>query len=167
MSNHLKLYTVLSYILIPIALFFGFLDVLFLLSALTNPSALIFVFVIACLVIYTFSSFKFFRQGVQREQVLKKGLKDWVKVNAFVSVFLCSLFCLNAFSVLGSSNATLLKYIDEFIIQQPGFPKEIKAELILTMLKAVSVLFLVTGAAGLIHIRITLRLVKQYDYLFE
>mgnify|MGYP000199170783 CR=1 FL=1 len=167
MTNNLKLYTVLTYILIPIALFFGFLDVLFLLSALANPSALIFVFVIACLVIYTFASFKFYRLGVQREQILTKSLKDWVKVNAFVSLFLCSLFCLNAFSVLGSSNATLLQYIDDYILQQPGFPKEITGNLILSMLKTVSILFLVTGAVGLMHIRITLRLVKQYDYLFE
>ncbi len=167
MQQNLKLYTVLTYILIPIALFFGFLDVLFLVSAIANPGALIFVFVIACLVIYTFTSFKFYRQAVQREQILSKSFKDWIKVNAFVSVFLCSLFCLNAFSVLSSSNATLLKYIDDYILQQPGFPKEITGNLILSMLKAVSILFLVTGAVGLMHIRITLRLVKQYDYLFE
>jgi hypothetical protein len=167
MSNNLKLYTVLTYILIPIALFFGFLDVLFLMSALANPGALLFVFIIACLVIYTFTSFKFYRQGVQREQSLSKGLKDWIKVNAIVSIFLCSMFCLNAISILGSSNTTLLKYIDEFVMQQPGFPNEITSNLVLTLLKTVSVLFLITGAVGIIHIRITLRLVKQYDYLFE
>ena len=87
MTNNLKLYKVLTYILIPIALFFGFIDVLFLMSALANPGALIFVFIIACLVIYTFTSFKFYRLGVQREQPLTKGLKDWVKVNAIVSIF--------------------------------------------------------------------------------
>jgi hypothetical protein len=167
MANNMKLYKVLTYLLIPIALFFGFIDVLFLMSALANPGALIFVFVIACLVIYTFVSFKFYQQGVQREQVLTKGLKDWIKVNAIVSIFLCSLFCLDAFSVLGSSNATLLKYIDEFLLQQPGFPKEVSASIVLQMLKVASVILLITGAVGIIHIRITLRLVKQYDYLFE
>ncbi len=167
MEPNLKLYKVLTYILIPIALFFGFIDVIFLLSALANPGALIFVFIIACLVIYTFTSFKFYKLGVQQEQPLTKSLKDWVKVNAIVSIFLCSLFCLDAISVLGSSNTTLLKYIDEFLIQQPGFPKEVSANLVLSMLKIVSVILLVTGAVGIIHIRITLRLVKQYDYLFE
>jgi hypothetical protein len=167
MNQNLKLYRVLNYILIPIALFFGFLDILFLVSAISNPSALIFVFVIACLVIYTFASFKFYKKGVQREQILSKSLKDWIKVNAIVSVFLCSLFCLNAISILSSSNATLLKYIDDYILQQPGFPKEITGDLILSMLKAVSILFLVTGVVGLIHIRITLKLVKQYANLFE
>lgn len=163
----MKLYKVLTFILIPIALFFGFLDILFLMSALANPSALIFVFIIACLVIYTFTSFKFYRLGVQREQPLTKGLKDLIKVNAIVSIFLCSMFCLNAIGVLVSSNTTLLKYINESLMQQAGLPKEISASLILTMLKAISVLFLITGAVGIIHIRITLRLVKQYDYLFE
>ena len=167
MQGSLKLYNVLSFILIPIALLFAFIDFAFLMTALGNPSVLIFVFAIACLVIYTFVSFSFLKRGIEREQHQPAKLKDWIKVNAFVSVFLCSLFCLNAFSVLSSSNATLLKYIDDYILQQPGFPKEITGNLILSMLKAVSILFLVTGAVGLMHIRITLRLVKQYDYLFE
>jgi hypothetical protein len=167
MHPNLKLYKVLTYILIPIALFFGFIDILFLMSALANPGALIFVFIIACLVIYTFVSFKFYKLGVQREQPLTKNLKDWIKVNAIVSIFLCSLFCLDAISVLGSSNATLLKYIDEYLLQQPGFPKEVSANFVLSILKIASVILLITGAVGIIHIRITLRLVKQYDYLFE
>ena len=87
MPQNLKLYTVLTYILIPIALFFGFLDVLILFSSLANPSALIMVFIIACLVIYTFSSFKFLKMGLEREIVQTSKLKDWIKVNAYVSFF--------------------------------------------------------------------------------
>ncbi len=167
MANNLKLYTVLSYILIPIALFFTFLDVLVLGTALANPSALIMVFIIACFVIYVFSSFKFLKRAVEAEQIQKVKTKDWIKVNAYVSFFLCTLFFINSISVLVSSNATLLKFIDEFIQQQPGLPAEITGDFILKVLKAVSVLLFITGTAGLIHIRTTLRLVKQYDYLFE
>jgi hypothetical protein len=167
MPQNLKLYTVLTYILIPIALFFGFLDVLILFSSLANPSALIMVFIIACLVIYTFSSFKFLKMGLEREIVQTSKLKDWIKVNAYVSFFLCSLFFVNSISVLVSTNAVLLKFIDEFLQQQPNMPKEITNALVLSILKGVSVLLLVTGIIGIVHIRTTLRLVKQNDHLFE
>ena len=167
MPQNLKLYTVLTYILIPIALFFGFLDVLILFSSLANPSALIMVFIIACLVIYTFSSFKFLKMGLEREIVQTSKLKDWIKVNAYVSFFLCSLFFVNSISVLVSTNAVLLKFIDEFLQQQPNMPKEITNALVLSILKGVSVLLLVTGIIGIVHIRTTLRLVTQNDHLFE
>ena len=167
MPQNLKLYTVLTYILIPIALFFGFLDVLILFSSLANPSALIMVFIIACLVIYTFSSYKFLKLGLEREVVQTSKLKDWIKVNAYVSFFLCSLFFVNSISVLVSTNAVLLKFIDEFLQQQPNMPKEITNALVLSILKGVSVLLLITGIIGIVHIRTTLRLVKQNAHLFE
>jgi hypothetical protein len=167
MLNSMKLYKVLTYILIPIAYFFAFIDVMFLMSALANPAALIVVFGIACLVIYTLLSFKFYKQGVLSEQPLNAKTKDWIKVNAIVSIILCSLFCLDGVSVLGSSNATLLKYIDDYIIQKPGMPADANANMLLTVLKAVSVILLITGTVGLLHIRTTLRLLKQYSYLFE
>lgn len=167
MAQNLKLYTILSYLLIPIALFFGFLDIIFLFSSLANPSALILVFILACLVIYTFASFRFLKGGIEKELPQPLKLKDWIKVNAYVSFFLCSLFFINSISVLVSTNAVLMKFIDEFLEQQPTLPKEITHQLILSLLRGVSIFLLFTSIIGLIHIRTSLRLVKQYEYLFE
>ena len=167
MPQNLKLYTILSYVLIPIALFFGFLDVLILFSSLANPSVLIMVFILACLVIYTFASYKFLKAGIEREIVQPIKLKDWIKVNAYVSFFLCSLFFVNSISVLISSNVVLLKFIDEFLQQQPNMPKEITNALVLSLLRGVSVFLLITGIIGIVHVRTTLRLIKQNDHLFE
>ncbi|MEY4052064.1 MAG: hypothetical protein RIR64_1049, partial [Bacteroidota bacterium] len=72
-----------------------------------------------------------------------------------------------AISILISSDVVLLKFIDEFLVQQPTMPKEITNALILSLLKGVSIFLLFTGIVGLIHIRTSLRLVKQYAYLFE
>ncbi len=167
MAPQLKLYTVLSYILIPIALFFAFLDIALLLSSLANPSSLILIFILACLVIYIFASFKFLKAGIEKEVAQTVKLKDWIKVNAYVSFFLCSLFFINAISILISSDVLLLKFIDEFLQSQPGLPKELTSALMLSLLKGVSVFLLITGIVGLIHIRTSLRLLKQYEYLFE
>ena len=167
MQQPSKLYLVLSYILIPIALFFGFMDSILLISALANPSAMILVFAMACIVIYSFTSFKFLKLGIEREQIQTSKLKDWIKVNAYVSLFLCSLFFINSISILISTNEVLSGFINEFLEQQSGFPAEITGKMILSILKGVSVFLLVTGIIGIVHIRTTLRLVKRYDYLFE
>ncbi len=167
MLNNLKFYVVLSYILIPIALLFAFLDVVLFMTALANPSALIMVFVIACLVIYTFASFKFLKKGIEHEHVQSSKLKDWIKVNAYVSFFLCALFFINSISVLVADNATLMTFVNEFLQQQPNLPAEITNTMILSLLKGVSVFLLFSGIVGLVHIRTTLRLVREHDHLFE
>jgi len=167
MPASLTFYRVLSFILIPLALLFAFIDIAFLVTAMANPSVLIFVFAIACLVIYVFSSFAFLKKGIEKEQHQPTKLKDWIKVNAYVSLFLCSLFFLNGTSVLMSSDMILMKITEEFMSQQAGLPEGLSVALMLKVIKAASIFLLVTGLIGLIHIRTTLRLVKEYNYLFE
>ncbi len=167
MQQPSKLYIVLSYILLPIALFFGFMDSLLLLSALANPSALILVFAMACIVIYSIASFKFLKLGIEREQTQTTKLKDWIKVNAYVSLMMFSLIFLNAVSILISNDATLISFIDEFLAQQSGLPPEFNSQFVLKIMRTAAYFLFVIGAVGILHIRMTLKLVKEYDYLFE
>jgi hypothetical protein len=167
MQQPSKLYIVLSYILLPIALFFGFMDSLLLLSALANPSALILVFAMACIVIYSIASFKFLKLGIEREQTQTSKLKDWIKVNAYVSLMMFSLIFLNAASILISNDATLISFIDEFLAQQSGLPPEFNSQFVLKIMRTAAYFLFVIGAVGILHIRMTLKLVKEYDYLFE
>lgn len=167
MQKPSKLYIVLSYILLPIALFFGFMDSLLLISALANPGALILVFAMACIVIYSFTSFKFLKLGIEREQTQTTKLKDWIKVNAYVSLFMFSLIFLNAVSILISNDVTLIGFIDEFLAQQTGLPPQFNSQFVLKIMRTASYFLFVIGAVGILHIRMTLRLVKEYDYLFE
>ena len=167
MQQPSKLYLVLSYILLPIALFFGFMDSILVISALANPSALILVFAMACIVIYSFTSFKFLKLGIEREQILTSKLKDWIKVNSYVSLLMFSLIFLNAVSILLSNDATLIVFIDEFLAQQSGLPPEFNSQFVLKMMRVAAYFLFVIGAVGILHIRMTLKLVKEYDYLFE
>jgi hypothetical protein len=118
-------------------------------------------------VIYTFASFSFLKRGIEKEQHQPAKLKDWIKVNAYVSLFLCSLFFLNGTSVLMSSDMVLMKITEEFMSQQAGLPEGLNIALMLKVIKAASMFLLITGLIGLMHIRTTLRLVKEYNYLFE
>jgi hypothetical protein len=143
------------------------MDSVLLISALANPSALILVFAMACIVIYSFSSFKFLKLGIEREQIQTTKLKDWIKVNAYVSLLMFSLIFLNAVTLLLSNDTTLIKYIDEFLAQQSGLPPEMNSQFVLKSLRLASYFLFVIGAVGILHIRMTLKLVKEYDYLFE
>ena len=162
-----KLYLVLSYILLPIALFFGFMDSILLISALANPSAMILVFAMACIVIYSFTSFKFLKLGIEREQVLTSKLKDWIKVNAYVSLLMFCLIFLNAVFILLSNDAILISYLDDVLAQQYDKPPELNSLLLLKMLRIAAYFFFVIGAVGILHIRMTLKLVRDNDHLFE
>jgi hypothetical protein len=80
------------------------------------------------------------------------------------------MFCLiflNAVSILLSNDATLIKFIDEFLSQQSGLPPEMNSQFVLKTLRVAAYFLFVIGAVGILHIRMTLRLVKEYDYLFE
>ena len=59
------------------------------------------------------------------------------------------------------------KFIDDLISQQPNFPKEATPALILSILKIVASFLFITSAVALLHIRITLKLVKENGHLFE
>jgi len=167
MPNSLKIYQVLGYVLLPIAYIFGFFDTLFLLSALANPEALIFVFAIASLVVYIFLSHRFYKKGILREQSFSSKSKDWIKVNAIVSLILCTLFLLNGLSILATSDAKLLQFIEEKAKVTPGIPTDFNMNLLVSVTKKVSAVLLITGIAGVPHVILTLRYLKQYSYLFE
>jgi hypothetical protein len=143
------------------------MDSILVISALANPSALILVFAMACIVIYSFTSFKFLKLGIEREQILTSKLKDWIKVNSYVSLLMFSLIFLNAVSILLSNDATLIVFIDEFLAQQSGLPPEFNSQFVLKMMRVAAYFLFVIGAVGILHIRMTLKLVKEYDYLFE
>ncbi len=167
MLDNLKLYKVLSYILIVIAFIIGFFDVLFLMASFLNPSLLLYVFVLLCFVIYTFSSYKFYNLCILKPQEIKKSLKDWIKANAIVSLIFCSLMCLNGITILLSNNAFLTKYINDTLLNQPEVPKEITAAYILKIFKIIAFIFLLIGSTGLLHIIMTFRLLKKNSTLFK
>jgi hypothetical protein len=94
------------------------------------------------------------------------SFETYLLLSTFI-LFLCSLFFLNGTSVLMSSDMVLMKITEEFMSQQAGLPVGLNLAIMLKVIKAASIFLLITGLIGLMHIRTTLRLVKEYNYLFE
>jgi hypothetical protein len=165
--NQLTIFRVLTFVLIPIAAIFGFIDILFILSALANPAFLLFAFILAAFVIYTFSSLKFLTKGIDISRPCKPSLRDWIRVNAYVSTFMGVMFLMNALSIFFTSDITLRQYLSHFLETQPNVPAMLNLELFLTIMKAMAWFMLVISLVLLTHIQLNFRLLKKYRFLFE
>jgi hypothetical protein len=168
MLDNLKLYKVLTYILIPIAFIFGFIDAISLLISFLNPSGLLEVFIMGCFVVYIFTSFRFFKQGIQAGKHFKKSFKDLINVNAFVSLFFCITICLKFVSKLFNNFNEELALLNSMSQKPPpGYTQEAFNNLTLSVMKGAFTFLFITAIICLIHILMTFRLLKKNAELFE
>ncbi len=163
----LTFFRILSFILIPIALLFLFMDFFALLMALSNPTVLFPVFLMAGMVIYIFTSAYFLLVGIDRKQVLNPSLKDWIKVNAYVTLFFGFQFMLIALSVFYLNQNDLKEMADKVMSAQPNMPKTMTSALFLTMLRGMAYFFFFLAFFLLIHITICFKLLKEHAGLFS
>ncbi len=163
----LTLFRILTFVLLPIAALFAVIDFFMLLTALANPAMLFVVFVMAGFVIYTFASLRFLTKGIDLNKPCKSSLKDWIKVNGYVSIFLGVSFLMNSLTVFFTSEANLRQILNQFLEQQPTVPAMLTPELFIYMMKIAAWFLLFISIALLAHIPINFRMLKQYGYLFE
>lgn len=164
--KQLNLYRVLSYILLPFASFFAVMDLIMLMSALGNPSLLFAVFLIAAFCIYIFASLIFMKRHIDRNQHAKPSLKDWIKVNAYASLFLGFQFLISALGIFYMGEHDLRNVVDKFLETQPNMPSEINVTLFVKIMKGAAYFLFFFSFVLLVHITMGLRLIKQYAYLF-
>lgn len=148
----------------PVAVLFG-ITVLFLLGvALSNPAMLLPLFLLACIVIYSFASLNFLIKGIDGKKYLKRSSKDWLKVNAYGSI---------VFAILIISECLVFLFHPEVMKETMAQAKQTSTQLnmneadLKTYLTSVSYFLLVYGIVLLIHVIMSLQYVKQYNYLFQ
>jgi hypothetical protein len=165
--KQLTIFRILTFILLPFAAMFGFMDILFLLSALVNPALLLIVFILGAFVIYTFVSLQFLTRGIDTGLACKPGLRDWIRVNAFVSLFLGVMFLLNALSIFFTNDITLRQYVSQFMQAQPNIPAMLNVELFMTIMKGMAYFMFFLSIILLAHIQINFKLMKKYAHLLS
>lgn len=163
----LTIYRILTFVLLPVAVLFGVIDFVMLFAALANPPLLFVVFVMGAFVIYTFASLRFLTRGIDVNKACKPSLKDWIKVNGYVSVFLGVSFLMNALTVFFSSEASLKQMLDQYLESQSNVPPMLTPALFISMMKIAAYFLLFVSITLLAHIPVNFRLLKQYGYLFE
>lgn len=164
--NQITLFKILSFILLPIAVFFIVMDLIAMIMALGNPSLLFPVFLLTGMIIYVLASFYFLLIGLNRNQVLKASVKDWIKVNAYVTLFLGFQFMLISVGIFYMGDASLNDFAEKAMAAQANMPSQMNNGLFLKMLKGMAYFFFFLSLVLLVHINICFKLLKQYASLF-
>lgn len=163
-KNNMLLYRIFSYFLLVIAILFGLVGFIRLLGALAEPVMLFEVFQIFAVVVYSVASFKFLTNGIDGKQVQQSSLRDWIKVNAFVSIFF--VIGLVTASVGALINPSLITdFVGTFPVIQPKGAPPIKGVMV-TMLKAIFCFFILYAVILAWHIVLTFRFLKEQAHLF-
>jgi hypothetical protein len=118
------------------------------------------VFLAACLVIYSILSGMFARLVLMLGQPIRYSLKDWIKVNAYVSILFSGLALISMVIVV--SNPAQLQTLTQ---QYPAEMRPTPAQLTqaLALLKGLLVICALTFA----HCIWTLRLVRKFREFFQ
>lgn len=165
--KQLTIYRILSFILVPIALIIGFIDLFVLIMGLSgNPAMLFIAFVMACLVIYVFASLRFLLQGIGNERPCSSNLKDWIKVNAYGTLFIAGMFFLNSTGVFFLGDIQLQQMLGDVMEQQPELAGKVSIETMVDMFRAVAVIMFIISITAIIHVQISFRLLRKYAFLF-
>ena len=164
MKNYMGYYKIVSYILLVIAGFFALLDLILLLLAFANSTLLLAVFILTGVIIYSFTSFSFLVNNIQKNKQCKASLKDWIKVNAYVTIAFGVYFVFVSFFVWFSP--TMHALIAEQYNQIPTKPVGFTLPMYIKMFNSIMFFFLFYALLLLSHVFISLRVVKQYGYLF-
>lgn len=160
----ITLYKILSYILLPIAALLGLFTFMFLFVALGSPAALLPVFTMAATVIYVFTSFSFLQKAIVQQQAVKARLRDWIRVNAFVAMFVAISSLMQGVTLL--ANPAIMK---EALEQANGMMKQMNQPVtydLMAMMRGILYFIIAFAAVLLTHIMISFQLIKKYREYF-
>jgi len=166
MKNLLVYYRVVSYVLIGIAVLFSFFDLFFLLMALAQPSVFLVVFVVTSVIIYSFASFSFLIRGIQNGRQSKPSAKDWIKVNAYVSIAFGALSLVQGIAFLSDPGNMAMVIKQMYQMQGQMKMAGVSDQDIRATIKGMLYIYMGYSLLLLSHVYITLRYVKEYAHLF-
>lgn len=161
------IFKILTFILVPVALLFGIMDLIMLMMALANPALLLIVFAMACFVIYVFASLRFLLQGIDNARNCSAALKDWIKVNAYGTLFIASLFLMNSTAAFFINDINLRQMLSDMMEQQPELTGKVSLDLFIKMFRVVSAIMFVISVLTIAHVLINFKLIKKYAHLFD
>ena len=161
----LTIYRIFSFLLLPIALLFAISVLFFISAAFANPAMLLPLFAMACVTIYSFAALNFLIKGIDGKKYLGRSSKDWLKVNAIVSI---------VFSLLMISQCLLFIFRPEMLHelavqakQNGGDELKVGLEVFENYLRITSYFFLAYAIVLLIHTLLSFQFVRIYNFLFQ
>ena len=163
-----SLYRILSAVLMPIFFFLAFMVLPFALFALSNPQAWLGIFVFVCLLIYMVKSVQFLRRNILQDKPAKAKTRDWIRVNAFVSILFVIEILSTAYMVF-SGNENLKSMIQVAINQMQDAGGTggvaVSVDQMMGFLKNIMGFFVFIDILLIIHLYCSFKLLKKYRHL--
>lgn len=161
----LTIYRIFSFLLVPVALLFTISVLLFVRAAFANPAMLLPLFIIACVSIYSFAALNFLIKGIDGKKYLGRSSKDWLKVNAIVSIVFSLIMIFQC--ILFMVQPETLHEIAVQAKQNGGDELKVSLEVFENYLRITSYFFLAYAIVLLIHALLSFKFVRMYNFLFQ
>jgi hypothetical protein len=135
------------------------------------------LFLSACVVIYSTLSRFFFQVVIVNDRPMKYSLKDWIKINAYITSAWLAIATLGGIAVLAMPSllavlampSLLNKSVSDMLAAaaaQPG-GATVTAAQGRSLFRVSDIISLILSVSGLVHCIWTLRLVKKYKAYFQ
>jgi hypothetical protein len=122
---------------------------------LSSPLTLLSGFMMVSIILYSWYGNQFNKKVLQQQQVVKKSLKDWVKVNGIVAIIFSLIVIVDVLILMGKPQA----YVDAI----KGYGVEMSLQTITTFL----FIMLAYGLILLAHVIWTFVLLKRHSSFFQ
>lgn len=166
MKAELTIFRILTFILLPISAFFGCMGLMLFFIALSNPTQLFPLFLIAAFVVYIFSSLRFLTRHIDRNQPAKASLRDWIRVNGFATILMAVMSLISAAILLTAGDDKIRETVTTALETQSTPSPMINEEAMIGVFKSAVWFMLVLSSLLLVHIVLCFRTLKRYRYLF-
>ncbi|PZX64729.1 hypothetical protein [Hydrotalea sandarakina] len=166
----LNIYRIFTIVLLPFAALFGLDSVLSIFAGFGNPAVMLSAVILACVVIYIFTSAFFLFKGILKNTFCRASLKDWIKVNAVIAIIFAALAIISCISILYlmSNKAMYNQFIEMLNSSRPaGLPPSYSSQELLMAMRSSLIILLPFSIILFIHVLITFRLLKKYSVLFS
>lgn len=149
------LYKILSIIINTVAMLLAVSLVFSLPMLLSSPLMMLSGFMMISIILYAWYSNQFLRKVLQQQQVVKKGLKDWVKVNGIVALIFSLIAIVDVIILIGHPQV----YLDAI----KGFGVDVPLKTVLSFLYVM----LAFSVILLVHVIWTFFMLKRYASFFQ
>ena len=166
-ANKMKLiiYRIFSFLLLPVAVLFTISVLVFIRAAFANPAMLLPLFLVTCVAVYSFAALNFLIKGIDGKKLLSKSSKDWLKVNAIVSIIF-SLIMISQ-CIIFILHPEMLHSLAEQAKKNAGNDLKVPEGTFENYLHITSYFFLVYAIVLFIHTLLSFQYVRLYNYLFQ
>jgi hypothetical protein len=163
--KNLILYRIITYLLFAIGGFMTLMLFTMTLAALANPILLLPVFMVACVVIYTYASWRFLTRGIDAHMYCRPSLRDLIKVNGYGTIAFASLTAIQCGSLI--LKPELLNDIMEQAMSMQKTTMEGMEGMMMKFMHFFLRFLLVYSIVLLVHVFSSFRLIRQHADAFQ